>query len=60
MPQPTAAPPRVRLRDITLADADTLDAWDAHRSEWNDFGLPRDPVDRDAIARGPSATSAKA
>ena len=53
MPDPTAPHPRVRLRDITLADADLLDAWDADRSEWNDFGMPHDPIDRDAIARGP-------
>lgn len=48
--------PRVRLRDITLADADLLDAWaddPANHGEFNDFGLGRDPIDRDAIARGP-------
>ena len=40
--------PRVRLRDITLADADLLDAWAADPAalgEFNDFGLERDPVD---------------
>lgn len=48
--------PRVRLRDITLADADLLDAWAADPAalgEFNDFGLERDPVDREALARGP-------
>ena len=45
--------PRVRLRDVTLEDADMLDAWDEDRSPYNDFGMPRDPIDRDAIARGP-------
>jgi len=49
----TAPRPRVRLRDVTLADADMLDAWDEDRSPYNDFGMPRDPIDRDAIARGP-------
>lgn len=53
MTDPTAAPPRVRLRDVTLDDADQLDAWDAVRSEYNDFGMPRDPTDREALARGP-------
>jgi RimJ/RimL family protein N-acetyltransferase len=46
----------VRLRDITLADADLLDTWDrdpANIGEFNDFGVERDPVDRDALARGP-------
>jgi RimJ/RimL family protein N-acetyltransferase len=53
MTGPTAAPPRVRLRDVTLADADLIDSWEADRSEFNDFGTPRDPLDRDALARGP-------
>jgi RimJ/RimL family protein N-acetyltransferase len=53
MPDPTTPAPRVRLRDITLADADLLDAWDAERSPYNDFGMARDAIDRDAIARGP-------
>jgi RimJ/RimL family protein N-acetyltransferase len=47
---------RVRLRDITLDDADMLDAWDADPTvigEFNDFGIPRDPTDREALARGP-------
>jgi hypothetical protein len=32
--------PRVRLRDVTLEDADLLDAWarDEEGSEFNDFG----------------------
>ncbi len=53
MTGPTDAPPRVRLRDVTLADADLIDSWEAERSEFNDFGTPRDPLDRDALARGP-------
>jgi RimJ/RimL family protein N-acetyltransferase len=47
---------RVRLRDITLDDADLIDAWDADPAamgEFNDFGRERDPVDREALARGP-------
>ena len=43
----------VRLRDCTLADADTLDAWSAARDGgFNDFG-PRDPAPREALASGP-------
>ena len=53
MPEPIAASPRVRLRDVTLADADMIDAWDARRSPFNDFGMPSEPVDRDALRRGP-------
>ncbi len=30
-----------------------LDAWDSERSAFNDFGMPRDPVDREALANGP-------
>lgn len=47
---------RVRLRDITLADADLLDGWAgdaAAHGEFNDFGLTRDPIDREALAKGP-------
>lgn len=50
------AEPRVRLRDVTLEDADLIDAWDADpaaKGEFNDFGIERDPVDRDVLARGP-------
>jgi RimJ/RimL family protein N-acetyltransferase len=53
MSRPTTEPPRVRLRDVTLADADMLDAWNAERSGYNDFGMPRLPVDREALSRGP-------
>ena len=56
MTRPPTEPPRVRLRDITLADADLLDAWDGERSAYNDFGLPHDPTDREALARGPLRT----
>ena len=47
--------PRVRLRDITLADADLLDAWnnDPDRSEFNDFGEPPSPLPREVLANGP-------
>ena len=47
--------PRVRLRDITLADADLLDAWnnDPDRSEFNDFGESPSPLPRDVLANGP-------
>ncbi|HEX6868204.1 MAG TPA: GNAT family protein [Candidatus Limnocylindrales bacterium] len=45
--------PRVRLRDVTLADADQLDAWSADPAPFNDFGGERGPVDRDALAKGP-------
>lgn len=47
---------RVRLRDVTLEDADMLDAWNADPvaiGEFNDFGLERDLVDREALERGP-------
>jgi RimJ/RimL family protein N-acetyltransferase len=53
MPEPSPPSPRVRLRDVTLADADLVDAWEANRSPYNDFGLPSDPIDREALARGP-------
>jgi RimJ/RimL family protein N-acetyltransferase len=46
----------VRLRDVTIDDADLLDAWAADpdvRGEFNDFGLEPSPVDREALAKGP-------
>jgi RimJ/RimL family protein N-acetyltransferase len=45
--------PRVRLRDVTVEDADLLDAWSADPSPFNDFGGARGPVDREALALGP-------
>jgi RimJ/RimL family protein N-acetyltransferase len=48
--------PRVRLRDVTLADADLLDAWSSDPSiggEFNDFGVEPRPTDREALKRGP-------
>jgi RimJ/RimL family protein N-acetyltransferase len=47
--------PRVRLRDVTLADADLLDSWNADpdRAEFNDFGEQMSPVNRDVLASGP-------
>ncbi len=46
---------RVRLRDVTLADADLLEAWDtpAIQGEFNDFGQPPSPAPREAMAKGP-------
>jgi RimJ/RimL family protein N-acetyltransferase len=47
--------PQIRLRDLTLADADLVDAWhnDSDRSEFNDFGEPQSPLPRDVLAEGP-------
>ena len=43
----------VRLRDCTLADADLLDKWGSMRDgSFNDLG-PRDPVNREVLAKGP-------
>ncbi len=50
------AAPRVRLRDVTLADADLLDAWgkdESARSAFNDFGDPVSPAPRDVLKSGP-------
>ncbi len=52
----TDHPASVRLRDVTLADADLLDAWnadDASRSKFNDFGERPSPMPREVLARGP-------
>ena len=46
----------VRLRDITLEDADMLDAWSADERDkggFNDFGAEPNLMDRDALAKGP-------
>ena len=46
----------VRLRDITLDDADLLDAWSADErvsGGFNDFGTGPNLMDRDALAKGP-------
>jgi aminoglycoside 6'-N-acetyltransferase len=49
-----AAESRVRLRDLTLADADLVDAWNQDEtSEFNDFGEEAAPLPREAIAAGP-------
>jgi RimJ/RimL family protein N-acetyltransferase len=51
-----AAGSLIRLRDLTLDDADLLDAWAADpevRGEFNDFGLEPSPVKREALAKGP-------
>ncbi len=50
------ASPRIRLRDITVDDADLLDGWAADPaviSEYNDFGGPPSTLPRDALRRGP-------
>ncbi len=55
MTEPTD-PPRIRLRDVTLADADMIDAWSSDPAlggEFNDFGLPPKPIAREALERGP-------
>jgi RimJ/RimL family protein N-acetyltransferase len=51
----------VRLRDVTLDDADLLDSWTTAEAKgaFNDFGMPRSPVDRDALARGPMRNERK-
>ncbi len=44
------------LRDLAPDDADLVDAWSADplaRGEFNDFGLPHKPIDREALAKGP-------
>jgi len=48
-------PPRIRLRDVVLADADLLEAWDtpAIQGEFNDFGMPPSPAPREAMTKGP-------
>lgn len=46
----------MRLRDVTLADADLLDSWaadQATRSEFNDFGEPPGPTPRDVLKTAP-------
>ena len=52
---PQTPTPQDRLRDVTLADADLLDAWDATpetRGGFNDFGMPPSPRPAsDAIGR---------
>ena len=50
------AEPGVRLRDVTLDDADLLDGWNADPAaagEFNDFGGEPKAIDREALARGP-------
>ncbi len=50
------AAPGVRLRDVTLDDADLIDAWNADPAssgEFNDFGGTPKPIDREALAHGP-------
>ena len=50
----TDAEPRVRLRDLTPADADLIDAWNQDPpAEFNDFGEQAAPMPREAIAAGP-------
>ena len=44
----------MRLRDVTLADADMLDQWsrELEVGSFNDFG-PREPIAREPLTRGP-------
>jgi RimJ/RimL family protein N-acetyltransferase len=44
---------RVRLRDVTLADADMVDGWnnEVEPGSFNDFGH-REPLPREALAKG--------
>jgi RimJ/RimL family protein N-acetyltransferase len=47
---------RVRLRDVTLADADMLDEWardPRDRGGFNDFGEEPRPTPRDVLEHGP-------
>ena len=49
--------PRVRLRDVTLADADLLDAWNRDEgSEFNDFGEEPKPLPMPVSRRFKSST----
>ena len=53
---PTARGERVRLRDVTVADADRFDELnrrERHGGGFNDFGREASPVDRAVLARGP-------
>lgn len=45
----------VRLRDVSLDDADLLDSWSTAEAmgAFNDFGTPHAAMDRDVLARGP-------
>jgi RimJ/RimL family protein N-acetyltransferase len=48
--------PRVRLRDVVLADADQLDRWAREAYDeggFNAFGTPPEPLPRDVLATGP-------
>ncbi|MEW5991106.1 MAG: GNAT family protein [Chloroflexota bacterium] len=52
----TLSGPRVRLRDATLDDADAIDELQRLQKSdggFNDFGMPFEAVDREALARGP-------
>jgi RimJ/RimL family protein N-acetyltransferase len=51
----TKTVPRVRLRDLTLADAELYDEMmrrEKNDGGFNDFGLEFQPVDREALAQG--------
>ncbi|TAK02425.1 MAG: N-acetyltransferase [Chloroflexota bacterium] len=52
----TQPPARVRLREVTPADADAVDALQRLQGSdggFNDFGMPFEPIDRAALATGP-------
>ena len=47
---------RVRLRDVTLPDADMLDEWNADPADiggFNDFGVAHEPTPREPLLLGP-------
>ena len=49
----------MRLRDVTIDDADLLEALVREQGGFNDFGLAPGPVDRDALATGPLRSEEK-
>jgi hypothetical protein len=53
MPESSARPRASGSATCTLADADMIDAWDARRSPFNDFGMPSEPIDPRRLGRGP-------
>jgi RimJ/RimL family protein N-acetyltransferase len=51
----------VRLRDVTLADAEMLERWDLEREpdSFNNLGQPRRELPRDVLAAGPLRDEAR-
>lgn len=59
---PNRMTPRVRLRDVTLADADLLDDWGRETRRgggFNDFGRDPEPLDRELLSKGPLRSETK-